>query len=239
MNDDFLNEFREPPRPEFARSLYRKLSREIQLSTAPSQRAQTMRVVARVLVVVALAIGLTLLFVPDARVALAQFIQNIAGFTFKETDQISPPKNGTRVEPARVSLSDVQALLPQLTFGLPSWSPAGYVLQEQVNYFEDGDFIILNWDNEVTGGNISLLIGLAADLSSDPLETGPGGVQEILIGADPAVLELGGYDEETGKWSAEAGMALRWMRDDTYYLFMADGKNIDPDDLIRMAESIP
>jgi len=239
MNDDFLNEFREPPRPEFARSLYRKLSRERQFSMAPSQRAQTMRVLDRVLVAVALAIGLTLLFVPDARVALAQFIQNIAGFTFKETDQISPPMNGTRVEPVRVSLSDVQTLLPQLTFGLPSWSPVGYILQEQVDYFEDGDFIILNWDNEVTGGNISLLIGFAADLSSGPLETGPGGAHEILIGSDPAVLELGGFDEETGKWNAEAGMALRWIRDDTYYLFMSDGKDIDADELIRMAESIP
>jgi len=236
MNDDFLNGFREHPRPEFARSLYRKLSREKQFAMFTSRRAQTMRVVARVLAAVVLAFGLTILFLPDVRVALAQFIQSIAGFTYKETEQISPPKDGTLVEPDKISLSEVQALLPQLTFGVPSWSPAGYVLQEQVDYYED--FIILNWASEKTGSNIRLLIGFAENLGSDPLEIGPGGAQEILIGNAPAVLEPGGYDEQTGKWGTE-GMALRWKPDDTYYLLFTDGKDVNADELIRMAESIP
>jgi hypothetical protein len=195
-----------------------------------------MRVVARVLAAVVLAFGLILLFLPDVRVALAQFIQSIAGFTYRETEQISPPKDGTLVEPDKISLSEVQAVLPQLTFGVPSWSPAGYVLQEQVDYYED--FIILNWASEKTGSNIRLLIGFSANLSSDPLEIGPGGAQEVLIGNAPAVLERGAYDEQTGKWSSE-GMALRWKRDDTYYLLFTDGKDVNADELIRMAESIP
>ncbi len=237
MNDDFLNGFRESPRPEFARSLYGKLSRERQFAMFTSRRAQTMRVVARVLAAVVLAFGLTLLVLPDVRVALAQFIQNIAGFAYKETEQISPPKDGTLVEPDKIRLSEAQALLPQLTFGVPSWSPAGYILQEEVHYY--GDFIMLNWVSEKTGSyGISLLIGSAAHLSSDPIETGPG-PQEVLIGSTPALLERGGYDEETGKWSSEEGMALRWKRDDTYYLLFTDGKDVNADDLIRMAESIP
>jgi hypothetical protein len=236
MNDEFLNGFREPPRPEFARSLYGKLSRERQFAMFASGRAQTMRVVARVLVAIVLAFGLTLLLLPDVRVALAQFIQSIAGFTYRETEQISPPKDGTLVEPDKLNLSEVQARLPQLTFGVPSWSPAGYVLQEQVDYYED--FIILNWASEKTGSNIRLLIGFAVNLSSDPLEIGPGGAQEVLIGSAPAVLERGAYDEQTGKWSSE-GMALRWKRDDTYYLLFTDGKDVNADELIRMAESIP
>lgn len=236
MNDDFLNGFREPPRPEFARSLYGKLSRERQFAMFIARRAQTMRVVARALAAVVLAFGLTILVLPDVRVALAQFIQNIAGFAYKETEQVSPPKDGTLVEPDKISLSEVQALLPQLTFGVPSWSPAGYVLQEQVNYF--GDFIILNWASEKTGSYISLLIGFAAKLSSDPLEIGPSGAQEVLIGGAPAVLEQGSWDEATGTWSSE-GIALRWKRDDTYYFLFTDGKDVNADELIRMAESIP
>ena len=236
MNDDFLNGFREHPHPEFARSLYRKLSLEKQFAMFTSRRAQTMRVVARVLAAIVLAFGLTILFLPDVRVALAQFIQSIAGFTYKETEQISPPKDGALVEPDKISLSEVQALLPQLTFGVPSWSPAGYILQEQVDYYED--FIILNWASEKTGSNIRLLIGFAANLSSDPLEIGPGGAQEVLLGSAPAVLEQGSYDEQTGKWSSE-GIALRWKRDDTYYLLFTDGKDVNADELIHMAESVP
>ena len=236
MNDDFLNRFREPPRPEFARSLYRKLSRQRQFAMFTSRRAQTIRVVARALATVVLAFGLTILVFPDVRVALAEVIQNIAGFAYKEIEQISPPKDGTLVEPDKISLSEVQALLPQLTFGVPSWSPPGYVLQEQVDYHED--FIILNWASEKTGSSISLLIGFAANLSSDPLEIGPG-AQEVLIGSAPALLEQGGYDEKTGKWSSEGGMALRWKRDDTYYLLFTDGKDVHANELIRMAESIP
>ncbi len=237
MNDDFLNGFRESPRPEFARSLYGKLSRERQFAMFTSRRAQTIRVVVRALAAVLLAFGLTLLVLPDVRVALAQFIQNIAGFAYKETEQVGPPKDGTLVEPDKIRLSEAQALLPQLTFGVPSWSPAGYILQEEVHYY--GDFIMLNWVSEKTGSyGISLLIGSAAHLSSDPIETGPG-PQEVLIGSTPALLERGGYDEETGKWSSEEGMALRWKRDDTYYLLFTDGKDVNADDLIRMAESIP
>jgi len=193
--------------------------------------------VVRALAAVLLAFGLTLLVLPDVRVALAQFIQNIAGFAYKETEQVGPPKDGTLVEPDKIRLSEAQALLPQLTFGVPSWSPAGYILQEEVHYY--GDFIMLNWVSEKTGSyGISLLIGSAAHLSSDPIETGPG-PQEVLIGSTPALLERGGYDEETGKWSSEEGMALRWKRDDTYYLLFTDGKDVNADDLIRMAESIP
>lgn len=237
MNDDFLNGFREPPRPEFAKSLYGKLSRERQFAMFTSRRAQTMRVVARVLAAVVLAFGLTILFLPDVRVALAQFIQSIAGFTYKETEQISSPKDGTLVEPDKISLSEVQALLPQLIFGVPSWSPPGYVLQEQVDYYWHS-IIILNWASKKTGSQIRLLISSVDNLSSDPLEIGPGGAQEILIGSAPAVLERGGYDEQTGKWSSE-GIALRWKRDDTYYLLFTDSKYVNADELIRMAESIP
>jgi hypothetical protein len=238
MNEDFLNGFREPPRAEFAKSLYEKLARERQFAMFTTRRAMPMRVMARVLAAVVLAFGLTLLILPDVRVALAQFLQDIAGFTYKETEQVwvNPPSDGELVEPDKISLSEAQALL-QLTFGVPSWSPAGFVLQQQVDYY--GDFIVLNWASEKIGSyGISLLIGPVDGLSSDPIETGPG-PQEILIGSTPALLERGGYDSETGKWNSEEGIALRWKRDNTYYLLMTDGKDVNADELIRMAESIP
>jgi hypothetical protein len=239
MNDDFLNGFREPPRAEFAKSLYEKLSRERQFAMFIPRHAKSMRVMARVLAAVVLAFGLTLLILPDVRVALAQFIQDIAGFTYKESEQVwvNPPSDGEIIEPGKISLSEAQALFPQLTFGVPSWSPAGFVLQEQVDYY--GDFIVLNWASEKTGSyGISLLIGSVDGLSSDPIETGPG-PQEVLIGNVPALLERGGYDSETGKWNSEEGIALRWKRDNTYYLLMSGGKDVNADELIRMAESIP
>lgn len=237
MNDDFLNGFREPPRPEFARSLYGKLSRERQFAMFTSGRAQTIRVVARALAAVVLAFGLTILVFPDVRVALAQFIQNIAGFAYMETGQVGPA--GTPIEPDKVSLSEAQALLPQLTFGVPSWSPPGYGLQEQVDYYNDS--IILIWDSEKTGpgSHIWLLIASVDNLSSEPLPIGPGGAQEILIGSAPAVLEQGSWDQETGTWSSGEGIALRWKRDDTYYFLFTASKDVNADELIRMAESIP
>jgi len=237
MNDDFLNEIREPPHPEFARSLYEKLSRESRSTMSTSRHAQRMRFVTRAFAAVVLALGLTILVFPGARVALAQFIQNIAGFHYRETEQISPPIEGTPIRPDKITLSEARALMPQLVFGLPSWSPPGYVLQEQVNYYANS--ITLDWISENTGDHIWLFIGYAGKLDSDPLPVGPGGAQEILIGSAPAVLEQGSWDEVTGAWNSEQGIALRWKRDDTYYFLFTDSKDVNADALIRMAESIP
>ena len=237
MNDDFLNGFREPPPPEFARSLYRKLSRERQFTMLIAQRAQTMKVVTRALVAVVLALGLTILVFPSVRVALAQFILHIAGFDYGETEQISPPMEGTPVEPDKITLSEARARMPQLVFGVPSWSPSGYILQEQVDYFQDS--ITLDWASEKTAGHIHLLIGYADKLSSDPLEIGPNGAREVKIGSAPAVLEQGAWDGQTGKWDPDGGIALRWKRDGTYYFLFTSSKDVNTDELIRMGESIP
>ncbi|GAB4109162.1 MAG: hypothetical protein OHK0022_61600 [Roseiflexaceae bacterium] len=53
MNDDFLERFREPPRPEFAQGLYRRLARQPEQPRAPSRLAATL-----VLLVLLVSVGL-------------------------------------------------------------------------------------------------------------------------------------------------------------------------------------
>ena len=236
MNDDFLHNFREPPRSEFARSLYEKLSRERQFAMFTSKHTQTTRVVAWALAALVLVFGLMVLVVPDVRVALAQIIQSIAGFPYRETEQVTPPNEGTRLEPGKISLSEARALLPTVNLSVPSWSPEGYILQEQVDW--SGNFITLIWDSEKTGSHILLLIGSVDNLSSWPIPIGPGGAQEVSIGGSPAVLEQGAWDGETGQWTSGQGLALRWQRDETYYFLFTFSNDVTTDELIRMAESI-
>lgn len=237
MNDDFLRSFREPPRSEFAKSLYEKLSRERQFAMFASKRAQTTRVLTWAFTALLLAFGLTVLVVPEVRVVLAQFIQTIAGFPYRETEQVTPPKDGTWLESGKVSLPEAQALLPAVNLSVPGWSPEGYVLQEQVDWL--GNSIILTWDTEQADNRIWLLIGSVDTLSSRPLPIGPGGAHEVSIDDTPAVLEQGAWDEETGQWVSGQGLALRWQRDDTYYFLFTFSNEVTADELIRMAESIP
>src|SRR5258707_7014320 len=75
MNDDFLTRFRKAPRPEFAASLYQRISKPMQTQTKPG----TLRFAALTLSLLAV-LTATLLLSPSARAFAQSLLHQIGGY---------------------------------------------------------------------------------------------------------------------------------------------------------------
>src|SRR5260221_4291525 len=90
MNDDFLNKFRKAPRPEFAASLYQRISKPMQTQTKPG----TLRFAALTLSLLAV-LTATLFLSPSARAFAQSLLHQIGGYAF--TSGIPQPLDASRV----------------------------------------------------------------------------------------------------------------------------------------------
>src|SRR5258706_5956713 len=79
MNDDFLNKFRKAPRPEFAASLYQRISKPMQTQTKP----RTLRFAALTLSLLAV-LTATLFLSPSARAFAQSLLRQIGGYAFNQ-----------------------------------------------------------------------------------------------------------------------------------------------------------
>lgn len=79
MKDDFLTNLRETPEPEFAASLYQRISKPVETQTA----RPTLRFAALTLSAVAV-LTATLLFSPSARTFAQGLLRQIGGFAFSQ-----------------------------------------------------------------------------------------------------------------------------------------------------------
>jgi len=86
MNDDFLNQFRESPRPEFAASLYQRISKPMSTYTTVTSRRRL------VLTFTALVATLTFILIasPNARVLAANFLRQIGVLGLSDRPAGSP-----------------------------------------------------------------------------------------------------------------------------------------------------
>jgi len=96
MNDDFLTRFRKAPRPEFAASLYQRISKPMQTQTKPG----TLRFAALTLSLLAV-LTATLLLSPSARAFAQSLLHQIGGYAF--TSGIPQPLDASRV-PAPINI---------------------------------------------------------------------------------------------------------------------------------------
>ncbi len=78
MSDKFLSDFQEPPRPEFARSLYKRIHTPMKTQHAPVRRFALGTTLA------ALALTLTLVFSPTARAFASQLLAGIGNWFFSD-----------------------------------------------------------------------------------------------------------------------------------------------------------
>lgn len=98
MNDDFLTRFRKSPRPEFAATLYKRISRPMSMSTSkPMSRSLFPRQrLAFVFAAVALMLAATLIVSPKARTLAAGLWNQISVLTFSDR----PVGEPVLIEPA-------------------------------------------------------------------------------------------------------------------------------------------
>lgn len=236
MNDDFLTRFRKPPRRAFVAQLYNRINTPMN-----TQRNFTFRRFS-----FAAAIGLALIaaltFSPSARAALDNLIKQIGGITYiqpEETTDVAtpPPDEVSRVREERINLSQIQEKVP-FEISLPTWVPDGYEVSESVllRYFnEKFQFATISWwGANFADGPIELMVGQPVNWAMDLAH-----VEEVQINGQPAGLAKGGWDADTGEWggSGAGNLTLTWMRGDLMYQLRSPG--VTPEELIRVAESIP
>jgi hypothetical protein len=259
MNDDFLHQFRKPPRHEFVQALAARLAAQEKESTVNSTTQQVFFRRAA-LAGLALCLGLALLLAisPAVRAAAIQFIQYIAGYRFEQVEHLDGSEPGGSLLPT-ARLDEVQRWLP-FELRLPAWVPEGCVLSDEVAFtgqkgfrlidgtqvpgLDDTDrprMVILGWKKGDLEAFALLVSQDNLDAKDYPIQVGSlKDVQEVYIHGNPAPLVKGTWEMKSGTtmtWKAE-GLTLIWQWDGLAYQLISSGL-ITPVDLVRIAESIP
>ena len=141
-DDDFLSEFRQSPRPEFAQALYAKLDQGAKAGALGGRHSIAKRVALALAGLCLLVLALYVAAPAEARAVVDDFIAKISirGMTVKVYDEEFPtslPASETYSEIWKaVSPGDIGAA-DAFFAALPAWVPPGYSLQEGAGlYFQ-------------------------------------------------------------------------------------------------------
>jgi hypothetical protein len=236
MNDDFLTRYRKSPPREFSEALYQRINAPMNIKRTPSLRRLTFAAAFCMALITALT------FSPNVRAAFNGLIVDIGGMIFFEPDetesQATPlPESQVTIVPQEIlPLEEAQAKLPY-SVSLPTWVPDGFRMSSSVriSYFPGGPpHASITWyGSDPTVGNIDLII--SGSQVSWLVETDD--VQEVEVNGQPAALVAGTWNVDTGQWDNQSARTLSWLKGDAMYQLYSPGAS--PEDLIRMAESIP
>ena len=244
-HDDFLTRLREPPRPEFAATLYARLHDERSTGMVARYAAPIARQALRYVAALCLVCGIAAAISPGVRAGMLETIQRIrqiGGATFVESNQgwggahqptaaVGAPRSGARIQ--RVSVTEARTRVPY-AFGLPTWTPAGTVLTEQVEVVDDAS-VILYW---TANGEHAFILRTYPPGGGTGL-VGDGSTEAVAVNGQPAALIRGMWDGATGQWSRPQFVTLRWsVGGVTYELLANTAVGASEGDLLRIAGSI-
>ena len=221
------------------------------------------------------ALAMTITFSAPVRAVASAWIKSIAGFFVEERNE-SPikdipggevllstpavsavveavPSTVTHVQPTEyavptLSVPDVLKN-PPFTFGLPSWIPEGFSLDQNVGISTSGAWVLMNWKNP-NMSEIEFLV--EKEYTGYTIPAGVDSSEEIALNGTPALLIRGFWDEQH-QWNPDRQIAIDWEkdgrhyhlayteRDEDHYAMQPITSNQDAiiQNLIRMAESIP
>ncbi len=229
MDDKFLYQLRETPRPHFAEGLYRRLQNGEVRSSRRWKPAW-----AALLAFVIVAAGM--MSVSPVRSAVMTYLKQIGGLPFEVTTSL-PADDGpvTELESQRLPLEEALALSP-----FPIHLPSGVQWEAQAEVIElDAatlNFVFLLHGYTADGKWISLSL-----LTHPNTEHGeyiaPEAAEEVYLDAEhPAALIRGGWDADKKMWTYKYGsVRLKWHLDGVDYDL--GGLNIDPETLLGIARS--
>jgi len=263
MNDEFLNQFLEAPRAEFADTLYERISRQ------PQPRfPQTMM---KNLTFRNAAVAFVLLFLVAACVyAVSEKRWNKVGGIWvdvQKTLKLHWDPHEPRVmefpDSECLTLEEVRETL-RFEFQVPTWAPEGFTFANSMCGLDrTSDYAGFQWKgaDEDSGISISLQNLRWYDAAtqkykirspSTMLPVGPDSYEEVQIHGQPAVLVRGDWEWPWGtedsvevfagmedaelNWDKKRGLQLYWVQGDVLYS-LSTHANVSAEDLIRMAES--
>ncbi len=235
MNDDFLNKFRKAPRPEFAASLYQRISKPMQIQT----KHTTLRFAALTLSLLAV-LTATLLLSPSARAFADSILQQfgVGGYTFVQgTSQptVSPEELATArafgkpmIRPANDAATASQ--LAGFTVLAPSYLPDGYTADNQpgewtVSEEINGMTARITYHNQA--GDDHLMISEQMYRPEEP--------NTVLNRPEIQDLTVRG---QAGAWMPTGGgkNLLAWEENGITYMIISN--TLPKDEVLKVAESL-
>jgi hypothetical protein len=191
-------------------------------------------------------LGFALGVSPRVRGAALELIQEVGGLRFMETSNYpGGDEGGEIVDSMQVSLDEVRLIFPG-TISLPTFIPAGYSLDPEVELidFQDGDLpiAIVNWEANPDGKRRSLrlqIIYKPEDVQNLAEVVGEGVIEEITINGKPAALLGGGWNYDTRSYDPDIpSLRIRWVYDERTICELNGSEAMEPEVLIENAESI-
>lgn len=203
MNDEFLTNFREAPRPEFAAALYKRISRPM-----VTQSSISLRRLAITFSVLALTLAAVLFASPGARALAADLLRQIGILTISSRP-VGEPVIIAPASPEQMELAQATAtpISPGLHSGtllakaiaeagfapyLPGYLPAGYTQVSIVaaQYLDDGQIghgmgIFADYRSE-EGGYLSIQTNRFNGREQD-IPAGGLSVMDVTVNGQPAV----------------------------------------------------
>jgi hypothetical protein len=258
MNDEFLTQFLEEPRPEFAEALYERISRQPQPYFA--------RMMGQRLTLRNAALVFAFLFLVAACVyAVTDRGWHKVGGIWVDVERTLelPPQSAEEqtiqpVEPECLTVEEAKKIL-RFEIHAPAWAPAGFTFENKVcGINELSNYAGLSWagiGNPGIGLTLSNLRWF--NMATQKYEVGPayllspvapGSYKEVQVNGQPAVLVYGDWDifaalpkanatrKAEAKWDKKLGLQLHWVEGEILYSLYAR-ENVSVEDLIRMAES--
>jgi len=255
MNDEFLTQFHEVPRAEFADALYERISQQPQSRLA--------RVMANKLTFRNVAAFFAIMFLVAACVyAVVEKRWNKVGGIWVDVQRTlktdyNPEEPQLAPEPECLNVKEAREVL-SFEFHVPTWAPDGFMFDDCVRSHEvTSEFAGLYWKgaDEYSGISITLQNLRRFDMVAQEYRIGsaytmvpvaPGSYEEVQVKGKPAVLVRGDWAEPwmTGplyhdyefKWDTKRGLQLIWVDGEVMYHLLTHA-DVSAKDLIEMAES--
>lgn len=265
MNDEFLTQFLEEPRAEFADTLYERISQQSQ-ARFPQPRATKLTFRNAVVAFIFM-----LLVAACVYVVVEKRWNKVGGMwvgvqsTIKvENPALSGEPLVMEFQPKCFPIDEAREILG-FRFKVPAWAPDGFTISDEICGFEDlsplSDRAFMNWESadKNTAMHLSLENLKWWNITTQKYEVRspfvdvsvpPGSYEEVQVHGQPATLVHGDWNWEeapwaTGEtsvgeyeyeWDEKRALQLYWVDGEVFY-HLYTRADVPPEDLIKMAES--
>jgi hypothetical protein len=252
MKDDFLKQFRKPPRPQFAADLYERISKPMEMQP----RLFYWRRMALATAIIGLVLALAIFISPPVRALADQILRQIGAFTFVDrSSQVGvaepadepPAPTAEPLAPGQMRAASDAAQASSLagfTVLAPTYLPSGYSQEGSWSVAPQGNGVIVVSSYRSQAGHFLLLnqFQYGAGDSYEQSYYANEEVQDVTVRGHAGVWLVG--RSMTDPWSTPqpgqpelvATSWLLWEENGVNYSLFGDA--LDQDEAQKIAESL-
>ena len=246
MNDEFMHQFYEIPRMEFADALYERISRQPQPRFPQTIATKLTFRNAAVAFMLMLLVAACVYAVVEKRWDKVGVINVHVQSTIKvDNPSLSGEPLVMEFQPKCFSIEEAREIL-RFRFKVPAWAPDGFTFSNEICGSEDlspsSDSAFLDWESADKNTPMILdLINLKqVNIATQNYEVGsastlmygvsvpPGSYEEVQVHGQPAVLIRGDWNWEDAPWATgETSVGeyeYKWDKKRALQLFWVDGE---------------